>query len=287
MQSLPRAVAQYYTDGKSFLHIAAWQGRKVSAHSVTLLSGGCLVTPAAEYADFAGALAAAGPDGCNARSATNATLIPTLRADGSLRTPAPLLVLVSTNVSLGFGLKPGSIAIHRPVFMAGLYSVPTSVDMYMVVNQLNATSQYAKMHFLSLFIENAVRNQLARSSRRSWQLRSHDRFVHACCQPQAASLTAARHEPLLRRFELTAQHHCCCCVVSNVFLSAGVGRCRQQLAVAPHELSRVSQCVCCVLRPLEELPQPAQQHRCACLTAGDGFPELHVVSGLRLRGALC
>lgn len=35
MQSLPRSVAQYYTDAKSFLHIAAWQGRKVSAHSVT------------------------------------------------------------------------------------------------------------------------------------------------------------------------------------------------------------------------------------------------------------
>jgi hypothetical protein len=145
MQSLPRSVAQYYTDSKSFLHIAAWQGRKVSARSVTLLSGGCLVTPATEYADFAGTLAAAGPDGCNVRSVTNATLIPTLRADGSLPTPAPLLVLVGTNVSLGFGLKPGAIPINRPVFMTGLFSVPTSVDMYMTVNQLNATSEWLRL----------------------------------------------------------------------------------------------------------------------------------------------
>lgn len=128
-------------DGKSFLHIAAWEGRSTNAHSVTLISGGCLVTDTAAYADFADTMLAAGQEGCNVRSVNNATLIPTLLTEGSLPTPQPLLVLITANVSLGFGLKAGSIPINRPVVMAGLYSVPTSMDMYMVVNQLNVTSK--------------------------------------------------------------------------------------------------------------------------------------------------
>lgn len=128
-------------DGKSFLHIAAWEGRRVIAHSVTLISGGCLLADATAYADFAGAMSAAGQDDCNVRAVTNATIIPTLLSYGSLPAPRPLLVLVTANVSLGFGLKAGSIPINRPVVLAGLYSVPTSIDMYMVVNQLNATGE--------------------------------------------------------------------------------------------------------------------------------------------------
>jgi hypothetical protein len=128
-------------DGKSFLHIAAWEGRRVSAHSVTLISGGCLLADATAYADFADAMLAAGQDGCNVRAVNNATIIPTLLSYGSLPVPQPLLVLLTVNVSLGFGLKAGAISINRPVVLAGLYSVPTSIDMYMVVNQLNATGE--------------------------------------------------------------------------------------------------------------------------------------------------
>ena len=129
-------------DGKSFLHIAAWEGRRVSAHSVTLISGGCLLADATAYADFADAMLGAAQDGCNVRAVNNATIIPTLLSYGSLPVPQPLLVLVTANVSLGFGLKAGAIPINRPVVLAGLYSVPTSIDMYMVVNQLNATGEW-------------------------------------------------------------------------------------------------------------------------------------------------
>lgn len=128
-------------DGSTFLHIAAWKAGKSNIFSTTLISGACLVPDATAYADFADAMAAAAVDGCNVRAVNNASLIPTLLNYGSLPTPEPLLVLITANVSLGFGLKPGAIPVHRPVVMVGAYSVPTSIDMYMVVNQLNVTSK--------------------------------------------------------------------------------------------------------------------------------------------------
>jgi hypothetical protein len=128
-------------DGKTFVHVAAWESKQSSVHSVTLISGSCLAADASSYTDFAGALATAEQDGCNVQSVDNTTLIPTLVESGGIPTPQPLLVFITANVSLGFGLKAGSIPIHRPVVLVGLYSVPTSIDMYMVVNQLNVTSE--------------------------------------------------------------------------------------------------------------------------------------------------
>lgn len=146
-------VLPFTQDGKTFVHIAAWLGPKTLAHSVTLISGGCLAAATASsgggaaadataFANFSGALAAAAQDGCNVRSVDNSSLInPTLLKYGSLPTPQPLLVLITSNVSLGWGLNPGAIPVHRPVVLVGLFSVPTSVDMHMVVNQLNATCE--------------------------------------------------------------------------------------------------------------------------------------------------
>lgn len=135
-----RVAVAVLQDGRSFLHIAAWEARKSSVHSVTLISGPCLERNPAAYAQFGRALAAAGQDGCNVRAVDNTTLVPTLISQASLPTPQSLLVLITTNVSLGFGLKAGAIPINRPVVMVGLYSVPTSVDLYMQVNQLNASA---------------------------------------------------------------------------------------------------------------------------------------------------
>jgi hypothetical protein len=60
---------------------------------------------------------------------------------GGVGFPEPLLVFVTSNVSLGSGLKVGAIPINRPVVLVGLYSVPTSIDMGLVVNQINTTSE--------------------------------------------------------------------------------------------------------------------------------------------------
>jgi hypothetical protein len=43
----------------------------------------------------------------------------------------------------------------RPVILVGLFSRPTSVDLGMAVNQLNATAPHASVVWQSLFLENA------------------------------------------------------------------------------------------------------------------------------------
>jgi hypothetical protein len=89
------------------------------------------------------ALLAARP-GCNTRTVDNATLVRTLLRDASIATPQPLLVRITSNVTLGPGLN-GSLPIRRPVLLLGLASVPTSVDFGMVVNQLNVTAPGAQL----------------------------------------------------------------------------------------------------------------------------------------------
>jgi hypothetical protein len=129
-------------NNKTFLHIAAWVSKQSSVHSVTLISGSYSAANASDYMPFTGALLPADANtGCNFRAVNNASIIPTLVNVGGVQTPEPLLVFVTSNVSLGSGLKVGAIPINRPVVLVGLYSVPTSIDMGMVVNQINATSE--------------------------------------------------------------------------------------------------------------------------------------------------
>eukprot|EP00882_Tetradesmus_deserticola_P018865 GHRQ01020267.1.p1 GENE.GHRQ01020267.1~~GHRQ01020267.1.p1 ORF type:complete len:154 (-),score=54.63 GHRQ01020267.1:116-577(-) len=72
-------------------------------------------------------------------------------------TPQPLLVFITTNVSLGVNpaLPPGGLQFNRPVLLVGLQSVVTSVDFGMVVNQLNLTrSIYSNLTIVGLVLEN-------------------------------------------------------------------------------------------------------------------------------------
>ncbi|WIA15154.1 hypothetical protein OEZ85_001840 [Tetradesmus obliquus] len=147
------------TDGRSFLHIPEYADKSTTLRSVTLISGPC----GAEAADIflqpsasAAAVPAAPPGGCNVRTVSNATLVPTLLRDAGVFTDQPLIVFIIANVSLGQGLHAGSIDIRRPTLMTGLWSVPTSVDLGMVVNQLNVTAPNAKVFWQSLYLENAA-----------------------------------------------------------------------------------------------------------------------------------
>lgn len=90
-------------------------------------------------------------------AATNNTLVPALMRHAAVVTPQPLLVFITTNVSLGAypPLPPGGLRFNRPVVLVGLQSIVTSVDLGMVVNQLNLTgSKYSNLTMVGLVLEN-------------------------------------------------------------------------------------------------------------------------------------
>lgn len=122
-------------DGSSFLQIPEWTDGTTVLRSVTLLGGTCSSqNNAAAFLQPAGGPAASSVsgNGCNVRTVYNSTLVSTLKADGSVFTKQLLLVLLVSNATLGYGLQPWAIDIERPVMVAGLFGVPTSVDFGMV-----------------------------------------------------------------------------------------------------------------------------------------------------------
>jgi hypothetical protein len=99
-------------------------------------------------------------------AATNSTLVPALMMHAAAVTPQPLLVFITTNVSLGAlpPLPPGGLKFNRPVLLVGLQSLVTSVDFEMVVNQLNLTgSKYSNVTFVGLVLENIAPGDAATS----------------------------------------------------------------------------------------------------------------------------
>lgn len=99
-------------------------------------------------------------------AATNATLVPALLALANASTAAPLLVYVSANVSLGASppLPPGGVLVRRPLVLVGLASAVTSINLQMVVNQLNETgSPHSNVTFLGVFLENLAPGDIATS----------------------------------------------------------------------------------------------------------------------------
>jgi hypothetical protein len=76
-----------------------------------------------------------------------------LLRDAANATSQPLLLRVVANVTLGPGINQ-SIPIRRPVVLLGMVSAPTSVDLGMVVNQLNVTLPFGKITWQSLVLEN-------------------------------------------------------------------------------------------------------------------------------------
>lgn len=90
-------------------------------------------------------------------AATNASLVAALLPAAAVVTPAPLLVYITSNVTLGVHprLPAGGVVVRRPVVFVGLASLPTSLDFEMVVNQLNlTTSALANTTFVGLVLEN-------------------------------------------------------------------------------------------------------------------------------------
>eukprot|EP00878_Enallax_costatus_P007810 GHUV01008175.1.p1 GENE.GHUV01008175.1~~GHUV01008175.1.p1 ORF type:complete len:342 (+),score=28.44 GHUV01008175.1:1290-2315(+) len=155
-------LAMYWTDNKTFLHIHRW----TDGHT-TLASVGLLVQAPIQ---FPNPLELPSPLVKNCRvAATNSTLVRSLVQFAAVFTPQPLLVYLTTNVSIGaFPELPATgVPVNRPVVFVGLQSLVTSIDFQMVVNQLNATSsRYSNVTFVGVVLENlapgdAVSSELA------------------------------------------------------------------------------------------------------------------------------
>jgi hypothetical protein len=87
------------------------------------------------------------------RSVDNKTLVQTLLRDATNVSTVPLLIRVVSNTTLGVGITQ-SIPIRRPIVLLGMVSSPTSIDMGMVVNQLNVTLPHGKITWQSVILEN-------------------------------------------------------------------------------------------------------------------------------------
>eukprot|EP00878_Enallax_costatus_P006889 GHUV01007217.1.p1 GENE.GHUV01007217.1~~GHUV01007217.1.p1 ORF type:complete len:391 (+),score=56.03 GHUV01007217.1:209-1381(+) len=143
------AGAMYWTDNSTFLHIHHWTDGKTTLDSVGLL----METPAQQNSQQ---LPSPYISNC-ILGATNSTLVPALLTNAAKETPQPLLVYLTTNVSLGvFPKLPATgVQINRPVIFVGLQSLVTSIDFQMAVNQLNETgSKYSNVTFVGVVLEN-------------------------------------------------------------------------------------------------------------------------------------
>jgi hypothetical protein len=88
----------------------------------------------------------------------NTTVIPTLLQDAGTTSQQLLLVSLIANVTLGPGIS-NAIPIRRPILMLGMVSALTSVDLGMVVNQLNVTPPFGQITWQSLVLENLAPGQ--------------------------------------------------------------------------------------------------------------------------------
>jgi hypothetical protein len=139
-------------DGSSFLNVPFWSDNSTELYSVTIISGPCRAVDSSNMSSAALAAQLQAP-GCNVRAADNTSLVPTLLRDATVNTSVPLVIRILTNVTLGPNLQ-SPIVIRRPVLLLGTASSPVSVDFGMVVNQLDATAEYAQVAFQSIVLEN-------------------------------------------------------------------------------------------------------------------------------------
>ena len=85
----------------------------------------------------------------------NATFTPFLMHTGKNATAVPLLVYIVSNVTLGKPPVPeDGILISRPLYLVGLSSSNTSLDLHMAVNQLIMLDTYSNMTMDHLILEN-------------------------------------------------------------------------------------------------------------------------------------
>lgn len=136
-------------DYKSVINVPYYGDSSTEMYSVTLVSGPCNAASASD-AQFAIQQL---PAGCNMRTANNASLVPMLLRDAGIVSTDPLLMRLTTNITLGPGLTQ-SIPIRRPIVLLGMASALTSIDLAMMVNQLNVTLPYGSITWQSLTLEN-------------------------------------------------------------------------------------------------------------------------------------
>jgi hypothetical protein len=143
-------------DNSSFVHISHWVTNNTRLHGVTLIAADCASAPLELHADTTSKseLTEALPGICSTFLApTNQTIIPLLQAQAAITTPAPLVMFLTKNVTMG----DFSAAVNRPLFLIGLVTRPTSIDLSMVVNQLDLTaSQNGIVTFISTVLENVA-----------------------------------------------------------------------------------------------------------------------------------
>jgi hypothetical protein len=158
-------------DGSTWVYIAHYSSDGVQLASVSLHAEDCshpgaplpALQPALPASSGAAA-AAAGPvkhvavgtEPCLVQ-VNNASLVPTVLAYAGQHTSVPLLVYINSNVTLANvdDLAPYGIPVNRPLVLAGLASVNTSMDFGMVVEQLNASqSNTSSVTFQYMVLEN-------------------------------------------------------------------------------------------------------------------------------------
>ncbi len=147
-----------FQDHATFFHVN-WGGypnyQQLSARGVALLANDEVSNEARLSTSLVNVSDSAGPLNYVA-SATQDTLVPYLRELASIVTPVPLLVYITTNITLTRAMAgPGGIAINRPVILAGRVNRKTGIDFRMEVNQFNLTaSPYSNLTLDSLVLEN-------------------------------------------------------------------------------------------------------------------------------------
>jgi hypothetical protein len=166
-------------DGISFLNVPYWSDNTTELYSVTVVSNPCRAAEAVQHDTFKDvALAMANSRGCNVRFETNETLVATLRRDAAIETSQPLLVRILSNVSLGLNLdRP--IVFRRPVLLLGTSSVPVSVDLGMVVNQLDTSALSGQLAWQALVLENLAPGALSQCDRHRVTISIHHRVSDA------------------------------------------------------------------------------------------------------------
>lgn len=135
------------------LNVPYWSDNMTEVFSLTFLSGPCNI-PNTDTLPWNGSLQQfpAIPR-CSMRTSDSKTLVQTLQRDAGINTTQPLLIRLVQNVTLGPDIMQ-SIPIRRPIVLLGMVSAPTSVDLAMVVNQLNVTLPYGKITWQSVALEN-------------------------------------------------------------------------------------------------------------------------------------
>jgi len=140
-------------DNSSVLNVPYWTDGITEVFSLTLVSGPCILPNSLGSPWNQSLQQFPSIVGCNVRTADNNTLAATLLRDAANSTNQPLVVRLVTNVTLGPGLLQ-PIPIRRPVVLLGMASAVTSVDLAMMVNQLNVTLPRGRMYWQSLVLEN-------------------------------------------------------------------------------------------------------------------------------------